>query len=228
MSLAIDTDGCKFVSSPTPRHTSFTFAQDSIIHHPLAIVHVIKYTAYGKMSLPDFTSTTLFPSFLTIPELDRDTPVPSSTTPGEASWHLLAQIKDNMTINKPTLVLKDRDDSPFALVFEGLERDELDLKGLGFKKGCTAVIPNATRTKPAEEGKRGFVRIEKGDASGVKAIPGPLARVLELGGKVKGGKCETCGADGPTGLKGCTGCGRAGYCSKVREIMVACSRNRNC
>lgn len=174
------------------------------------------------MALPDFTNTTVFPSFLTIPEHDRDTPSSSSTTQNETSWHLLAQIKDNMTINKPTLVLKDRDDSPFALVFEGLERDDLDLKGLGFKKGSTAVIPNATRTRPAEEGKRGFVRIEKGHARGVRAVPGPLARVLELGGKVKGDKCETCGADGESGLKSCTGCARVGYCSKVSEVIPIC------
>lgn len=167
--------------------------------------------------LPDFANTVHFPTFLTIPEQDRDSPPSSSLTPtkGDTPWFLLAQVKDNMTINKPTLVLKDRDENPFALVFEGLERDELDLKGLGFKKGCTAVIPHAARTKPAENGKRGFVRIEKGNARAVRAVPGPLARVLEVGGKVKGSQCETCGAEGETGLKSCTGCGRVGYCSKV-------------
>lgn len=168
---------------------------------------------------PDFTNTVLFPTFLTIPEHDRDAPPPPSLTDEHAPWYLLAQVKDNMTINKPTLVLKDRDENPFALVFEGLERDELDLKGLGFKKGCTAVIPNATRTKPAEDGKRGFVRVEKGNAGAVRAIPGPLARVLEVGGKVKGTTCETCGAEGEKGLKSCTGCGRVGYCSKVSASM---------
>lgn len=166
--------------------------------------------------LPDFSNTTHFPSFLTIPERERDAPPSSSPLPeGVTAWHLLAQVKDNMTINKPTLVLTDRDGSPFALVFEGLERDGLDLKGLGFKKGCTAVIPNAFRTSPAAEGKRGFVRVEKEDARAVRAVPGPLERVLQLGGKVKGLRCETCGAEGEGGLKSCTGCERVGYCSKV-------------
>lgn len=167
--------------------------------------------------LPDFSNTTHFPSFLTIPEQDRDAPPSSSSLPhgGVAAWHLLAQVKDNMTINKPTLVLTDRDGSPFALVFEGLERDGLDLKGRGLKKGCTAVIPNAVRTRPAAEGKRGFVRVDRADAGTVRAVPGPLERVLALGGKARGETCETCGGQGGEGLKSCTGCERVGYCSKV-------------
>lgn len=168
--------------------------------------------------LPDFSNTTHFPSFLTIPEQERDAPSSSSSLPaGVTAWHLLAQVKDNMTLNKPTLVLSDRDGSPFALVFEGLERDGLDLKALGLKKGCTAVIPNAVRTRPAAEGKRGFVRIDKERAGTVRAVPGPLARVLELGGKARGTSCETCGVEGggEKGLKSCTGCERVGYCSKV-------------
>lgn len=166
-------------------------------------------------SLPDFHDTTRFPSFLNVPEHDGDTPASASSAQGEPAWYLVAQVKDNMTINKPTLVLTDLEGNPFALVFEGLERDALDLKGLGFKKGCTAVIPNARRTRPAEEGKRGFVRIDKGHAASVRAVPGPLARVLEVGGKTKGDRCDTCGGEAEAGLKGCTGCERVAYCSKV-------------
>lgn len=166
--------------------------------------------------LPDFTDIALFPTFLTIPEQDPAAP-PSvaALPPGKGPWYLVAQIKDNMTINKPTLVLTDRGANPFALVWEGLGRDDLDLKGLGFKKGCTAVIPYAWRTKPADEGKRGFVRVEKSDARAVRSVPGPLERVLALGGKAKGPKCATCGGEGQDGLKSCTGCERVGYCSKV-------------
>lgn len=172
--------------------------------------------------LPDFTDIALFPTFLSIPEQDPAAP-PSvaALPPGKGPWYLMAQIKDNMTINKPTLVLTDRGTNPFALVWEGLGRDDLDLKGLGFKKGCTAVIPNAWRTKPAEEGKRGFVRVDKSDARTVRAVPGPLERVLALGGKAKGLKCETCGGEGQDGLKSCTGCERVGYCSKVSWIVLS-------
>lgn len=173
---------------------------------------------------PDFTNTSLFPTFLTIPQDDPETPPPPATgsSSSEEAWFLLAQIKDNMTINKPTLVLTDRDANPFALVFEGLGRDDLDLKGLGFKKGCTAIIPRARRTKPADETKRGFVRVEKGDAGTVRAVPAPLARVLEVGGKGKGDTCETCGKEGGDGgLKSCTGCERVGYCSKVSSSFLS-------
>lgn len=162
--------------------------------------------------LPDFANIELFPSFATIPELAHDAPVVEAAAP---KWHLLAQVKDNMTINKPTLVLNDRDGSPFALVFEGLDRDGLDLKGLGLKKGATAVISNAIRVRPVKEGQRGFVRVEAGQAGSVKAVPGPLSRVLEVSGQVKGSTCETCGVEGAKGLKSCTGCERVGYCSKV-------------
>lgn len=168
------------------------------------------HTTMSK-ALPDFTITTTFPSFLALPELDYGAPTPSQPMD---LWYLLAEIKDNMTINKPTLVLFDRENSPFALVFEGLDRDGLDLKGLGFKKGCTAIIPYARRTKPADEGKRPFVRIEKENAASVRAVPGPLARVLELSGKDKGNQCETCGAS-EGNFKSCTGCQKVGYCSKV-------------
>lgn len=174
--------------------------------------------------LPDFSSTTLFPTFITIPQDDEDGEHQQQQQHEDGSdYYLLAQVKDNMTINKPTLVLTDRDANPFALVFEGLGRDDLDLKGLGFKKGCTAVVPCARRTRPANETKRGFVRVAHGDATRVKAVPAPLARVLEVARSApKGTRCETCGKEeGGDGarLKSCTGCERVGYCSKVSSLL---------
>lgn len=174
--------------------------------------------------LPDFSNITLFPSFTFIPEDDQKA-IPKDTDIDE--WFLLAQVKDDMTINKPTLVLNDRDGVPFALVFEGLGRDDLKFKDLGFKKGMTAVIPWARRTQPADEAKRGFVRVWKEDAARVRSIPGPLARVLELGGKGHAdteaeAEAENCGACENKGTKKCTGCSRVTYCSKV-SLEVAFS-----
>lgn len=174
--------------------------------------------------LPDFSNTTLFPTFITIPQDDEDGEHQQQQQHEDGSgYYLLAQVKDNMTINKPTLVLTDRDTNPFALVFEGLGRDDLDLKGLGFKKGYTAVVPRARRTRPADETKRGFVRVARQDAARVKAVPAPLARVLEVAGSApKGTRCETCGKEeGGDGarLKSCTGCERVGYCSKVSSSL---------
>ncbi|ROW00779.1 hypothetical protein VMCG_06524 [Cytospora schulzeri] len=168
--------------------------------------------------MQDFTNTTLFPNFSTIPKQDQDAVSPPAPSPPGERWYLLAEVKDNMTIVKPTLILTDCNGSPFALVFEGLGPDGLDFKGLGFKKGSTVVIPNAVRITPADKMKRGFVSIEKGGAADVRAVACNLARVLELGGKVKGQECETCGRDGGNGLKSCTGCERAGYCSKECQV----------
>lgn len=167
--------------------------------------------------LPDFSDATRFPTFATIPEAGDES---QTQGPGEP-WYLLARIKDDMTITKPTLVALDRAGSPFALLFEGFDRDGLDLKGRGLKKGATAVVPRARRTPPAAEGKRGFVRVEKAEAGDVRAIPGPLERVLELGsgsGGADGDGCSSCGAPGGQDggkLAKCTGCGRVRYCGKV-------------
>lgn len=169
----------------------------------------------------DFSNRKLYPSFAELPEqqLGGDSE--------EEDWYLLAQVKDDMTINKPTLVLTDRDGAPFAMVFEGLGRDGLDLKALGFKKGATAVVPRARRTAPAEEGKRGFVRVPEGRAADVRAVPGSLARLLEVGprmvaeladGEGGGEHCEACGKSN-TALSKCTGCGVVRYCSKVSSRL---------
>lgn len=173
------------------------------------------------MPLPDFTSPSLFPTFETYP-----TSFPSP--PSSPTYYLLGQIKDDMTITKPTLVCSDRSGAPFALVFDGLERDGLDLKKVGLRKGCTAVVPFARKVPPAEEGtgKRGFVTVPRERAGEVKAIPGGLERVLVLGERLReregeGNKervCEGCGKGGE--LLKCTGCVGIRYCSKVSGIAT--------
>ncbi len=184
------------------------------------------------MAPPDFTNATVFPGFEDLPEAAAVSSSASVAPAAEddGAWFLVAQVKDDMTITKPTLVLSDRAGAPFALVFEGLARDDLDLKRAGLKKGATAVVPGARRTPPREEGKRGFVAVEKGRAAEVRAIPAPLERVVELAAGMRAreeargggsGACETCGkgGDGQGGdaaqLLRCTGCGEVRYCSKV-------------
>ncbi|KAK0651564.1 hypothetical protein B0T16DRAFT_454018 [Cercophora newfieldiana] len=140
---------------------------------------------------PDFSDPSLFPTFGTCPE----DPSPSST------YYLLGQIKDDMTITKPTLILLDKDSSPFALVFDNLDRDGVDFKKAGLKKGCTAVIPNGRKVPPKEEGKRGFVSVDGARAGEVKGIPGALGRVVDVGRALRAregeeGRCEGCGMSG--------------------------------
>jgi len=189
------------------------------------------------MPLPDFNNRTTFPSFTTCPEAQTIPPPLTNTDEeddDEGKWFLLAQIKDNMTITKPTLVLSDRDGSPFALVWDGLDREGVDFKRRGMKKGNTVVVPRARRTPPREEGKRGFVSVsEGGNGNGnglggsVRVIPGPLERILVIGERLLGGGgegvegkewwcCECCGKRGEEGeLMKCTGCGEVKYCGKV-------------
>lgn len=220
-------------------NTTLTSLLRPLTHSKLNFSHKIpptstKVPSNYKMTLPNLTNTTLFPSFTTCPStLDPETALPPT------DWFLLAQVKDDMTITKPTLVLSDRDGAPFALVFDGLERDDLNFKAMGLKKGCTAVVRRARRTPPKEEGKRGFVSVEKGSVGSVRAIPGPLERVFVVaerlrvaeaevekgtgggnGGGGKGtGRCETCGG-GEGQLMRCTGCGGMQYCSKVSESLL--------
>lgn len=170
------------------------------------------------MTIPDFSNQTIFPAFETCPTSPSSSSSSPSTPSQTEAWYLLAQIKDDMTITKPTLVLTDRANAPFALVFDGLDRDALNFKSLGLKKGNTAVILQAIRTPPKEEGKRGFVSIPRGKADTVKAIPGSLERVLAVGERLRRGlgdaACESCsGADRE--LMRCTGCSEVRYCSKV-------------
>ncbi|EPE08168.1 zinc mynd-type domain containing protein [Ophiostoma piceae UAMH 11346] len=175
------------------------------------------------MAIPDLNDRSLFPPFVELPE-----------DLGEDGCWLLAQIKDDMTITKPTLVLTDRDGHPFALVFDGLGRDGLDLAKLGLKKGATAVVRNARQSVPVGTGdngpetmtskaaKRPFVRIAAGQAQTVHAVPAGLEQTLAAAGKLRtklGAKTETCDACGSAGdgskLLRCTGCSQAQYCNRA-------------
>lgn len=155
----------------------------------------------------------LFPSFDDIPTA---TPGPEPSTPGKDGegkqrWFLVGQVSENMTITKPTLVLRDRDSSAFALTFEG----EMDLRG--YKKGNTVVIEGARRTE-GKEGKRGFVRVERREEGGVRCVPGPMDRVIVLGKGMEGegGECRGCGG---VGERRCLGCGWVRYCGKVSKSV---------
>jgi len=188
---------------------------------------------------PDFASRAVFPSFESLP-----TAGPDGTSVVD-DYFLLGQVKEDMTITKPTLILGDRDGASFALVFDGLGREDLDFKKLGLKKGSsTAVVRRAVRVEPADETKRGFVRVEgvkKAERSPLRdetgewkvwAIPGPLGTVVELGGllaerdrkarereqqaepALKKTGCDACGKADDK-PKACTGCDVVKYCSKV-------------
>ncbi|KAJ9156505.1 hypothetical protein NKR23_g855 [Pleurostoma richardsiae] len=183
--------------------------------------------------LPDFSNTALFPSFAELPVQDADDNRPVSVATKddeeeeEEDWWLLAQVKHDMTITKPTLVLTDRSGAEFALVFDGYDRGGLDLAGRGLRGGATAAVRRARRTspKPLEDGetvqadRKGFVRVGKGREGEVKVVPGRLERVMELGRK--GGadgeeNCATCGKGGE--LMKCLGCGRVRYCGKACQV----------
>ncbi|KAI1370495.1 hypothetical protein F4677DRAFT_465096 [Hypoxylon crocopeplum] len=174
--------------------------------------------------MPAFTNPALFPSFHELP----------SSSPPSASadnWFLLAQIKEDMTITKPTLIVRDRAGVDFAVTF-----DDGDHRGLGgggagkarFRKGHTLVVPRATRTD-REDGKKAVVRVPEGRGKETRVVPGSLEQVLELGGVVagieegegEGKKCAACGEVGSEGegaLMKCTGCGVAAYCSKACQV----------
>jgi len=163
------------------------------------------------MPIPDLADTAIFPGFVDCPIEEASEPTPAEAT----SW-LLAQVKNNMTIMKPTLVATDRHGEDFALTFE--DRG-VDLKP--FKKGTTLVLPGPRRTRP-EEGKKGFVRVPAGHGDGgATAVPGSLevvGRVLRARAAAEaadrpGDVCDACEAT--EGVKKCTGCGRAQYCGKV-------------
>ncbi|KIH86847.1 zinc finger, mynd-type domain containing protein [Sporothrix brasiliensis 5110] len=188
------------------------------------------------MPVPDLADRSLFPPFLELPEDGK----PSNTE--SAAVTLLAQVKDNMTITKPTLVLTDRDGTGFALVFDGLERDGLDLAKLGLKKGATAVVQGARQTVPVQSGdaasltakaaRRPFLRVAPGQAHTVRAVPAPLDQTVAVASKMRAWQeraqqeghqhCEACGAAGAAGaatqgktLLKCTGCSQAWYCDRT-------------
>ena len=154
------------------------------------------------MPLPDFTSPTTFPPFLHLPL--TTTPPPSSSEP--EPYYLLAQISQNMTLTKPTLILTDTTTTPFALVFASRPAtgpSTLNFPSLGYRVGHTLVIPSARRVPPKQpEGqslpqdgndrvitnvgssgsdKKGFVSLEREQEGGVRVIAGGLEGVLRVG-----------------------------------------------
>lgn len=117
--------------------------------------------------MPDLSDSALFPAFAELPPavtalvgLGSDAAATSAAS--SSSWVLLAQIKENMTITKPTLIVTDRTGVDFAVMFEDAR---VSLKG--FRKGYTMVIPAARRTDKGE-GKKAIVRIEEGGGAGVR------------------------------------------------------------
>ncbi|KAI0406033.1 hypothetical protein F4802DRAFT_596701 [Xylaria palmicola] len=155
-----------------------------------------------------FADTARFPAFYELPAASGDDRPPP---PPDDGWCLLAQVKQNMTITQPTLIVTDRAGVDFALLFE----DAVALKG--FRKGYTVAVPRARRTDREGEGKKAVVRVPAGRGADVKVVPGGLERVLELGVVLDGagmdGKCAACGKTEGALMK-CTGCGFAAYCGK--------------
>lgn len=171
--------------------------------------------------LARFSDKALFPSFDDLPTALTTDPQPAEEKEAAARegrperWFLLGQISENMTITKPTLILRDRNSAAFALTFE---EGGVDLKG--WKKGYTLVAENARRTESKEEGKRGFVRVEKGEEGGVRCIPGPMDKVIVLGTGMRdgAGECRGCGGEGE---RKCLGCGWVRYCGKVSCVSTS-------
>ncbi|KAK7917413.1 hypothetical protein PG985_011021 [Apiospora marii] len=170
--------------------------------------------------MPDFTDPAMFPAFY---ELPSDVEIANAPAEGveAAAWWMLAQVKVNMTLTKPTLIVTDRRGLDFAVTFED---SGMDLKG--YKKGYTMVVPRAQRTD-REEGKKAVMRIEAGDCKSVQVIPAKMEHLLELGqvvdmmrGDEAEGKEQKCGACGKTdaSLSKCTGCGTVRYCSKECQL----------
>ncbi|RYP09887.1 hypothetical protein DL764_001021 [Monosporascus ibericus] len=178
--------------------------------------------------MSDFSDSAVFPPFAELPpaggssigtdgstiSTSTSTNATSTTKAGSGGWFLLAQIKEDMTITKPTLIVTDSAGVDFAVTFEDAA---LNLRGdLGARKGYTLVVPGARRTN--REGKKAVVRVEVGRGGQVRVIPGSLEQVLELGrvvgSETVGKQCAACGkTDGP--LMRCKGCSTASYCSKV-------------
>ncbi|KAK3996726.1 hypothetical protein QBC44DRAFT_347511 [Cladorrhinum sp. PSN332] len=176
---------------------------------------------------PSYSSPHIPPSYS-----EPSTPAPppptyseTDTSSSKSSHYLLAQIQENMTLNKPTLILRDLAGTSFALVWNGLTRDSLDFKKLGLKKGNSLLLPNVLRTEPQQEGKQALIKLygSSWDDEQVKVIPGPLEKVVEVGQfwdeLGHEAKCANCGKESEEGeLKKCTGCGRVGYCSKECQV----------
>ncbi|KAI1140140.1 hypothetical protein F5Y05DRAFT_411200 [Hypoxylon sp. FL0543] len=186
--------------------------------------------------MPIFTDSTIFPTFQDLPPASSAS---SSNDQGERPWFLLAQIKEDMTITKPTAIVRDRSGAEFAVTFDdGDHRGVVGVPGLRLRKGHTLVVPRAARTDRGGEGKKAIVRVPAGRGADVRVVPGSLERVLELGEVVDGmgrieaeeegedgrgkKKCAACGEaereEEGERLMRCTGCGAAAYCGKACQV----------
>ncbi|KAK4229677.1 hypothetical protein QBC38DRAFT_471924 [Podospora fimiseda] len=180
---------------------------------------------------PSYSSPHTPPSYSEEPSTTPAPPPPTYTetdisSSTKSTHYLLAQIQENMTLTKPTLILKDLAGTSFAIVWNDLNRDSLDFKKLGLKKNNCLLLPNALRTEPREEGRQAMIKIYGNGGwndEQVKVIPGTLEKVVEVGqfwdqlGDES--KCANCEKETKSeGLKKCTGCGRVGYCSKECQV----------
>jgi hypothetical protein len=114
------------------------------------------------MSKLTVTNPSHYPTFYELPSASEESsPNDQSSNP----WCLLAQIKENMTITKPTLIVTDRTGVDFALLFED---NRVSLKG--FRKGYTVAVPHARRTDREDEGqgKKAVVRVPADRGADVK------------------------------------------------------------
>ncbi len=178
----------------------------------------------ATMPIPDLADRVLFPPMRSLPADDMSMSTATATAtpavaPAPPHGHcLLAEVQDNMTITKPTLVLNDRDGQSFALIFDGLGRDGLDLAKMGLRKGATAVVRGARqviplpRTDPADESltakaaRRPFIRIAPGEAHTVQAVAAPLEQTVAAAARARqraeagdsGRRCDACGATSTT------------------------------
>ena len=110
--------------------------------------------------MPDLSNSSLFPTFRELPPVSDDDAAGNADV---GSWSLLAQIKENMTITKPTLIATDRSGVDFAITFE---ESGFSLKG--FRKGYTLLVPGARRTDREDLGKKAIVRVEEGRCKNVQ------------------------------------------------------------
>ncbi|KAK6074894.1 zinc mynd-type domain containing protein [Seiridium cupressi] len=108
--------------------------------------------------MPPFTDESIFPTFYSLPTT-------TDHVGQDREWYMVAQVKNNMTITKPTLIVTDRSGMDFAVTFE--EDRGFDLKGRGLKKGNTIVIPKGRRLEKGP-GRKDVLVIEKADCNSVK------------------------------------------------------------
>lgn len=118
--------------------------------------------------MPDFNNDKIFPTFYTLPtttDEQRAAAQDNNDDQDHHPWFMVAQVKNNMTITKPTLIATDRSGMDFAVTFE--EDRGWDLKARGLKKGSVMVIPRARRLEKGP-GRKDVLVVEKRDCESVK------------------------------------------------------------